>query len=79
MSMTLGEIGWVERYLQPQFDNNEKTLHYKVMTVLLLLVFIVMMPILLINLLIGLAVGDIVEVQSNAILQSLAMRVRTFL
>ena len=42
---------------------------------LLIIIFMVMMPILLMNLLVGLAVGDIETVRKNAALKRLAMQV----
>jgi len=73
--MLLGEIGYVETFLLPLVDNNPATFHFPIPTLILLMVFILMVPILLINLLIGLAVGDIAAVQNNAVLQRLAMQV----
>ena len=74
-TMFLGEIGYLEKFLEPYVDGDPNTFHFAFPTFLLLLAFILMMPILLMNLLIGLAVGDIAEVQSNAVLQRLAMQV----
>ena len=75
--MFLGEIDYVPKFLKPFVDDDPQTNHFGVPTFLLLLTFILMMPILLMNLLIGLAVGDIAEVQANAVLQRLAMQVST--
>ena len=41
----------------------------------MLLCFIVIMPILLMNLLVGLAIGDLMQIQQNARLKRLAMQV----
>lgn len=73
--MTLGEMGYTESFLEPYVDDDPDTLHFPVTSMILLIVFILVMPILLMNLLIGLAVGDIAEVQNNASLQRLAMQV----
>ena len=79
LTMFLGEIGYVEKFLAPYVDGNPQTNHFGIPVFVLLLAFILMMPILLMNLLIGLAVGDIAEVQSNAALQRLAMQVYVLL
>ncbi|CAF4424133.1 unnamed protein product, partial [Adineta steineri] len=42
----------------------------------MLLLFAVIMPILLMNLLIGLAIGDLMQIQQNARLKRLAMQVQ---
>lgn len=73
--MTMGEIGYAERFLVPFVDGDPSTLHYAIPTLVLLVFFFLLMPILFMNLLIGLAVGDIAQIQSNAALQRLAMQV----
>lgn len=75
-TMTLGEISYVDKFLTPSVDNDDTTLHFSSACMVLLTIFILVMPILLMNLLIGLAVGDIAEVQNNAALQRLAMQVK---
>lgn len=78
-SMMLGEIDFLGTYVQPYYDENEsndKTLPYPIPAFLILGLFMVFMPILLMNLLIGLAVGDIESVRRNAQLKRLAMQVR---
>jgi len=67
-------------YVQPHYvEGNEKvktTLPYPIPAFIILWLFMVLMPILLMNLLIGLAVGDIESVRRNAQLKRLAMQVR---
>lgn len=81
-AMMLGEIDLLGTYIQPLYDeDNEqngksRTIPYPVPVFLMLGVFMVLMPILLMNLLIGLAVGDIESVRRNAQLKRLAMQVR---
>lgn len=78
-SMMLGEIDFLGTYVQPYYDENaskEKKLPYPIPAFLILGLFMVFMPILLMNLLIGLAVGDIESVRRNAQLKRLAMQVR---
>lgn len=78
-SMMLGEIDFLGTYVQPYYHekkDSEKTLPYPIPAFLILGLFMVLMPILLMNLLIGLAVGDIESVRRNAQLKRLAMQVR---
>ena len=85
--MMLGEIDFLGTYVQPFFRKPEdsddvsedkiKTLPYPFPAFFILGIFMVLMPILLMNLLIGLAVGDIESVRRNAQLKRLAMQVRT--
>lgn len=76
----LGEIDLLGTYIQPLYTNDtengqSRTIPYPVPLFLMLGVFMVLMPILLMNLLIGLAVGDIESVRRNAQLKRLAMQV----
>lgn len=57
---------------------NERRLPHPISSYLMLGIFMVLMPILLMNLLIGLAVGDIDSVRRNAALKRLAMQVLKF-
>lgn len=81
-AMMLGEIDLLGTYIQPYYtnetddSNQARTIPYPVPVFLMLGVFMVLMPILLMNLLIGLAVGDIESVRRNAQLKRLAMQVR---
>ena len=75
----LGEIDFLGTYVQSYYgDDVEKVkkLPYPIPAFLILGLFMVLMPILLMNLLIGLAVGDIESVRRNAQLKRLAMQVR---
>lgn len=77
--MMLGEIDFLGSYVQPFYmvqDGERRTLPLPLTTFLVLGMFMVIMPILLMNLLIGLAVGDIESVRRNAQLKRLAMQVR---
>nr|XP_033785675.1 transient receptor potential cation channel subfamily A member 1 [Geotrypetes seraphini] len=71
-AMMLGDINYQEGFLQPLINNE---IQYPFMAFLHLILFTLLMPILLMNLLIGLAVGDIAEVQRNAVLKRMAMQV----
>jgi len=84
-AMMLGEIDLLGTYIQPLYaeDDQEengqiRTIPYPVPVFLMLGVFMVLMPILLMNLLIGLAVGDIESVRRNAQLKRLAMQVKKY-
>ena len=76
--MMLGEIDFLETYVQPynrDINSDGQKLPFAVPSFMMLGVFMVLMPILLMNLLIGLAVGDIESVRRNAQLKRLAMQV----
>uniref|UniRef100_A0A915KHL6 Ion transport domain-containing protein n=1 Tax=Romanomermis culicivorax TaxID=13658 RepID=A0A915KHL6_ROMCU len=70
--MMMGDYNYVENFARPYY---ERTLVYPLLTFGFLLAFVILMPILFINLLIGLAVGDIEIVQKDASLKRLAMQV----
>uniref|UniRef100_I3M5D3 Transient receptor potential cation channel subfamily A member 1 n=1 Tax=Ictidomys tridecemlineatus TaxID=43179 RepID=I3M5D3_ICTTR len=71
-SMMLGDINYRDAFLEP-FLRNE--LAYPFLSFAQLIVFTMFVPIVLMNLLIGLAVGDIAEVQKHASLKRIAMQV----
>ncbi|XP_050683813.1 transient receptor potential cation channel subfamily A member 1 [Leptidea sinapis] len=75
-AMMLGEIDFVGTYIHPYYKSEADVfLPFPLMTFNMLGLFMVFMPILLMNLLIGLAVGDIESVRRNAQLKRLAMQV----
>lgn len=69
--MMLGELNYDRVYLEG-FDEQ----HFSITNFIMLLLFIVIMPILLMNLLVGLAIGDLMQIQQNARLKRLAMQVQ---
>nr|XP_019580618.1 PREDICTED: transient receptor potential cation channel subfamily A member 1 [Rhinolophus sinicus] len=71
-SMMLGDINYRDAFLEP-FLRNE--LAYPILSFAQLIIFTMFVPIVLMNLLIGLAVGDIAEVQKHALLKRIAMQV----
>ncbi|XP_036742182.2 transient receptor potential cation channel subfamily A member 1 isoform X1 [Manis pentadactyla] len=71
-SMMLGDVNYHDAFLEP-FLRNE--LAYPVLSFAQLIAFTMFVPIVLMNLLIGLAVGDIAEVQKHALLKRTAMQV----
>jgi transient receptor potential cation channel subfamily A member 1 len=75
-AMMLGEIDFVGTYVHPYYmAEGHKWLPFPYPAFIILGLFMVLMPILLMNLLIGLAVGDIESVRRNAQLKRLAMQV----
>ncbi|XP_052283272.1 transient receptor potential cation channel subfamily A member 1-like [Dreissena polymorpha] len=74
-AMMMLELDFMASFNDPYTDGDVRTLYFGDVTILLLVVFVLLMPILLMNLLIGLAVGDIESVQKNATLKRLAMQV----
>ncbi|XP_050093578.1 transient receptor potential cation channel subfamily A member 1 isoform X1 [Anopheles aquasalis] len=71
-SMMLGEMDFVGTFVQPFHVGD---LPFPLPSFVILCLFMILMPILLMNLLIGLAVGDIESVRRNAQLKRLAMQV----
>ncbi|XP_030623411.1 transient receptor potential cation channel subfamily A member 1b [Chanos chanos] len=70
--MTVGELN----YQNNIFDAYENgLLAFPEITYCVFVLFVLLMPILLMNLMIGLAVGDIAEVQRNACLKRIAMQI----
>lgn len=77
-SMMLGEIDFLGTYVKPYYlegHDDKSFLPFPMPAFFVLGLFMVLMPILLMNLLIGLAVGDIESVRRNAQLKRLAMQV----
>ncbi|XP_066946629.1 transient receptor potential cation channel subfamily A member 1 [Macrobrachium rosenbergii] len=76
-SMMLGEIDFLNIFVYPFYEVSPRGdfLRYPGTTFGLLVIFMILMPILLMNLLIGLAVGDIESVKKNAQLKRIAMQV----
>uniref|UniRef100_A0AAQ4S4B5 Transient receptor potential cation channel, subfamily A, member 1b n=1 Tax=Gasterosteus aculeatus aculeatus TaxID=481459 RepID=A0AAQ4S4B5_GASAC len=70
--MMVGELNYQSNILGP-YQQNE--LPFGVLTYFIFVMFVLLMPILLVNLMIGLAVGDIAEVQRNAALKRIGMQI----
>ncbi|XP_060756563.1 transient receptor potential cation channel subfamily A member 1b [Neoarius graeffei] len=70
--MMVGELNYENSFLD---SYNQGRLAFPLITYFVFVVFILFMPILLMNLMIGLAVGDIAEVQRNAALKRIAMQI----
>ncbi|CAF4561944.1 unnamed protein product [Rotaria sp. Silwood2] len=71
ITMMLGELDYERSYLE-----NIDERHFNITNLIILLVFAIIMPILLMNLLVGLAIGDLMQIQQNARLKRLATQVQ---
>ena len=78
-TMMLGEIDFLNTFLGPMRSFVDETTvglrNQMAAAIWFLLIFAILMPILLMNLLIGLAVGDIETVRRNASMKRLAMQI----
>ncbi|MEQ2192245.1 hypothetical protein XENOCAPTIV_009098, partial [Xenoophorus captivus] len=70
--MMVGELNYQNNFLDAYLNN---TLPFGFLTYATFVHFVLLMPILLVNLMIGLAVGDIAEVQRNASLKRIGMQI----
>ncbi|CAN9506114.1 unnamed protein product [Ophioblennius macclurei] len=70
--MMVGELNYENNFLDAYLSDQ---LPFGYLTYYIFITFVMVMPILLVNLMIGLAVGDIAEVQRNASLKRLAMQI----
>ncbi|KAI2667619.1 Transient receptor potential cation channel subfamily A member 1 [Labeo rohita] len=70
--MMVGELNYQDNFLKPFLQGD---LPFPLLTMAIFIWFVLLVPILLMNLLIGLAVGDIAEVQTNACLKRIAMQI----
>uniref|UniRef100_A0A8C7PSV0 Transient receptor potential cation channel, subfamily A, member 1a n=1 Tax=Oncorhynchus mykiss TaxID=8022 RepID=A0A8C7PSV0_ONCMY len=70
--MMVGELNYQENILKPFLNG---ILPFPSLTYAIFVMFTFAVPILLMNLMIGLAVGDIAEVQANAVLKQMGMQI----
>ncbi|KAA8580801.1 hypothetical protein FQN60_013759 [Etheostoma spectabile] len=70
--MMVGELNYQNNFLDTYLKNE---LPFGILTYIIFVHFVLLMPILLVNLMIGLAVGDIAEVQRNAALKRIGMQI----
>ncbi|XP_072513302.1 transient receptor potential cation channel subfamily A member 1b [Salminus brasiliensis] len=70
--MTVGELNYQNTLLEAY---EQDLLVFPEISYFIFVLFVLLMPILLMNLMIGLAVGDIAEVQRNATLKRIAMQI----
>ena len=74
--MTSGEMEYDNLFFDNQYNNkNVEAVPYMNTTKALFVLFVIIMPIIIMNLLVGLAVDDIKSVQENAVLERIAMQV----
>ncbi|CAF0983219.1 unnamed protein product [Adineta ricciae] len=71
VTMMLGELDFERSYFENTHDH-----HFNIINLIILLLFAIIMPILLMNLLVGLAIGDLMQIQQNARLKRLATQVQ---
>ncbi|XP_056155818.1 transient receptor potential cation channel subfamily A member 1b [Lampris incognitus] len=71
-AMMVGELNYQNNFLEAYLKDE---LPFTLLTFFFFTNFVLLMPILLVNLMIGLAVGDIAEVQRNAALKRIAMQI----
>ena len=77
--MTSGEMEYDNLFFDNQYNNkNVEAVPYMNTTKALFVLFVIIMPIIIMNLLVGLAVDDIKSVQENAVLERIAMQVSLF-
>ena len=74
--MSIGELEYDNLFFDNIHNEKEYMVHYKWTTKAFFVFFVMIMPIIIMNLLVGLAVDDIKTVQENAILKRLAMQVQ---
>ncbi|XP_049420957.1 transient receptor potential cation channel subfamily A member 1b [Epinephelus fuscoguttatus] len=70
--MMVGELNYQNNFLDAYL---KRELPFGLLTYIIFVQFVLLMPILLVNLMIGLAVGDIAEVQRNAALKRIGMQI----
>ncbi|XP_060762606.1 transient receptor potential cation channel subfamily A member 1a [Neoarius graeffei] len=71
-AMMAGEINYQDNFEKPYMN---KRLPFPTLTYFIFIWFVLLVPILLMNLMIGLAVGDIAEVKNNACLKQIGMQI----
>ncbi|XP_038056878.1 transient receptor potential cation channel subfamily A member 1-like isoform X2 [Patiria miniata] len=77
-TMMMAEIDFINSFVAPSTDDEIGTMPFMHLSFSFLALLILFLPIILMNLLIGLAVGDIAKVQQDAKLQRLAMQVEMY-
>lgn len=73
--MAIGEFEYDNLFFDNPDQNGGDQLPYRTFSMVFFLGFMIVMPIIIMNLLVGLAVDDIKTVQDNAVLSRLAMQV----
>ncbi|RDD43956.1 Transient receptor potential cation channel subfamily A member 1 [Trichoplax sp. H2] len=73
--MMLGELDYIDVFFDSIYNGNTKT-PFNYLALIFLIVFAVVMPIAAMNLMVGLAVGDIDKIERNAVLSRLKIQVQ---
>ncbi|KAM3185387.1 hypothetical protein ACTXT7_006469 [Hymenolepis weldensis] len=75
LSMSLGDFNFVETIIAPLTDGNPLTMHFPEVTLIMFVIFLLFAPMILTNLLVGLAVGDIDTVRKQAAIRLISQTV----
>ena len=75
--MMTGEFEYGDLFFGAQPEENAINDPFPAYSAPLFMIFVLLMPIIIMNLLLGLAVGDIQQIQENAELQTLSMKVHS--
>ncbi|CAH8620638.1 unnamed protein product [Dicrocoelium dendriticum] len=75
LMMMLGEYEHTATVIEPLTGNSPLSVHYPAITLIFYIAFIFLVPIIIMNLLIGLAVGDIEHVRRSAVQQLISQQV----
>nr|CDS25939.1 transient receptor potential cation channel [Hymenolepis microstoma] len=75
LSMSLGDANFVETIIAPLTDGNPLTMHFPEVTLIMFIIFLLFAPMILTNLLVGLAVGDIDTVRKQAAIRLISQTV----
>ncbi|KAL5108651.1 Transient receptor potential cation channel subfamily A member 1 [Taenia crassiceps] len=74
-SMSLGDFNFVDTIIEPLTDDNRLTMHFPEVTLVMFVIFLLFAPMILTNLLVGLAVGDIDAVRQQAAIRLISQTV----
>ncbi|CDI98411.1 transient receptor potential cation channel [Echinococcus multilocularis] len=75
LSMSLGDFSFVDTIIEPLTDGNSLTMHFPEVTLVMFVIFLLLAPMILTNLLVGLAVGDIDTVRKQAAIRLISQTV----
>ena len=78
-TMMVGDLNTLNLFVKPLYhQTSDRSAYHPFLSLTILIIFIILMPILLINLLTGLAVGNIESIQQNAQIKRLSMQVALY-
>ncbi|BHF72992.1 hypothetical protein SprV_0401606400 [Sparganum proliferum] len=78
LSMSLGDFNFIDTIINPLTDDYQITLHFPEVTLVMFIAFLLCSPMILTNLLVGLAVGDIDAVRKEATVRLIAQIVNWY-